>query len=82
MLSCKQASQLVSQALDRPLTRRERWALRLHLWMCAGCRRFNRQLILIRLAVGRMLSETGQDGNLRLSPEARLRMTKALESGQ
>lgn len=82
MLSCKQASQLVSQALDRPLTWRERWALRLHLWMCAACRRFNRQLALIRLVVGRMLSETEQNGNLRLSPEARLRMTKALESGQ
>ncbi len=82
MLSCKQASQLVSQALDRPLTWRERWALRMHLLMCAACRRFNRQLALIRLAVGRMLSETEQNGSLRLSPEARLRMTKALESGQ
>jgi predicted anti-sigma-YlaC factor YlaD len=82
MLSCKQASELLSQSLDRPLTRRERWALRLHLWICAACRRFGRQLMLIRLAVGKVVAETEQNENLRLSPEARLRMTRALESGQ
>ena len=43
MLNCRQATQLASEALDRPLTRAEHWSLRLHLWMCPGCRRFTHQ---------------------------------------
>ena len=81
MLSCKQASELLSQSLDRPLRRRERWTLRLHLWLCTACRRFGQQLMLIRLAIEKALSETEQNENLRLSPEARARMAKVLASG-
>lgn len=44
MLSCKQVATLASQYLDKdthtPLT----WKIRVHLMMCANCRRFVRHL--------------------------------------
>ncbi|NNM70458.1 MAG: zf-HC2 domain-containing protein [Gallionella sp.] len=50
MLNCKQSSELLSQALDRPITFRERLAIRLHLLICDGCRNFDKQLTFIRKA--------------------------------
>jgi hypothetical protein len=51
MLSCKEATQLVSQGLDRRLGWFERVALRLHLAICHGCTRFSRQAAFLRRAV-------------------------------
>jgi hypothetical protein len=51
MLTCKEASHLISEHQERPLGVRERLGLRLHLWMCAGCRRFERQMVLLRRAL-------------------------------
>jgi hypothetical protein len=53
MLSCKEASALMSQALDRRLSLRERLSLRLHLAICEGCRRFERQMAFLRSACRR-----------------------------
>ena len=51
MLSCKEASVLLSQAQERRLNRRERFVLRLHLWLCDGCSNFRKQLEFIRFMV-------------------------------
>lgn len=48
MLTCKGASHLVSQHQDRPLSFSEKWGLRIHLWMCLHCRRFENQIGLMR----------------------------------
>ena len=58
MMTCKQATGLMSQAQDRPLTLKERITLRLHLMMCSGCSNFNRQMDFIRKAFRRI----GGDG--------------------
>ena len=50
-LSCCEASRLASEALDRELTRRERWALRIHTFLCYACRRFAAQVRLLRKAL-------------------------------
>ena len=50
MLNCKQNAELLSQALDRPVTLREKMAMRMHLMMCRGCRNFEKQLVFIRKA--------------------------------
>lgn len=44
VLTCKQASRLVSARQDRKLGLRERVGLRWHLWLCGDCRRFERQI--------------------------------------
>jgi hypothetical protein len=50
-MNCKHATQLMSQAQDRPLTRRERMALKLHLMICKGCNNYNKHLDFIRKAI-------------------------------
>lgn len=79
MLTCKDASHLISERLDRPLSFRERWSLRMHLWMCGSCRRFGRQLDLMRKAL-RLPGQSAEDAaaGADLTPGARDRISKAL----
>ncbi len=56
MLSCKDATRLISQMQDRRLTLAGRWLVRLHLLFCDACRRFQRQLDVLRDAMVRYRS--------------------------
>ena len=80
MLSCKQASRLVSQSLECKLTFRERFGLSLHLMMCDACKLFSRQLGLLRQAIKRIAANVEQDTQITLSDEARKRIANKLES--
>ena len=51
MLSCHDATRMISEAQERRLGQMERVSLRLHLALCAACRRFERQLPLLRRAM-------------------------------
>jgi predicted anti-sigma-YlaC factor YlaD len=82
MLSCKEASRLVSQSCDRSISLREHWALGFHLMICKFCRRFSRQLAQINRAIRRLAVQTEQDESLQLAPEARQRIAVLLESRQ
>ena len=53
MLSCREASRLLSEARERRLGLGERLALRLHLLVCAGCNNFRKQLDFISAAMER-----------------------------
>ena len=44
MLNCKDASQLMSEGLDRDLDLAQRAGLRLHLLICGACSRVKAQL--------------------------------------
>ena len=48
MMTCAEAARLMSNRLNHPLGIRARLALRLHLMLCVGCRRYARQLMFIR----------------------------------
>lgn len=48
MLTCKEATRLSSEALDRALTLRERLSLRMHIMMCSGCTNFETQMQHLR----------------------------------
>ena len=50
-VSCREASELLSQMQDRPLSRRERIRPRFHLAICDACTRFSRQLAFMREAM-------------------------------
>lgn len=54
MLSCKQVASIASDYLDNssPL----KWQMRLHLLMCANCRRFVRHLKITQQFSARMTS--------------------------
>ena len=57
MISCKEASRLASQQLERPLTLEERVRFRLHLAICVGCRRMEKQFRFLRVATGSWMSQ-------------------------
>lgn len=54
MLSCKQVAHLASQYLDKEVSTSMEWKIRMHLMMCANCRRFMRHLKITQ-AVGKSL---------------------------
>jgi predicted anti-sigma-YlaC factor YlaD len=54
MLTCKEATRLVSQGLDRKLSFGERLLLRVHLAICDGCTNFRSQAASLRKAVSRL----------------------------
>lgn len=54
LLTCKEATRLVSQGLDRRLGLAERLALRLHLLICDGCTNFSKQVAFLRRALSRL----------------------------
>lgn len=53
LISCKDASRLISQRQDGSLTLRKRWLVRLHLVFCDACRHFELQLEVLREAMHR-----------------------------
>ncbi|WP_221763694.1 zf-HC2 domain-containing protein [Methyloradius palustris] len=79
MLSCKEASRLISQSLDRQLTVRERLSLRFHLLLCDMCTTFRRQLSLIRVAVRRYKTQIENNESIRLSEDAKLRISNSIK---
>ena len=60
MLSCKEASRLVSQGLDRKLGFGERVALRVHLAICDGCTNFKDQVAFLRKAMPRLADDSAK----------------------
>ena len=53
IISCKDASRLVSKGEEGPLSPWQRLVLRLHLSVCAACSRFERQMAFLRTAMQR-----------------------------
>jgi predicted anti-sigma-YlaC factor YlaD len=83
MLTCKEASHLVSREQDRPLRFNERLGLRMHLWMCANCRRFERQIGLMRRLLRQAVRSAETEAtDTQLSTEARERIRQAFEERQ
>lgn len=82
MLSCKETSLLMSQARDRRLSWSERFGVRLHLWICRQCRRYERQLAWLNGLAGyleRAPEETLEEGT-ELSAAARQRIRDAIDA--
>jgi hypothetical protein len=53
LISCKEATRLVSRGEDARLSFLQRALLRLHLAACAACARFEQQIRLLRMAMHR-----------------------------
>ena len=82
MLSCKQASQIISQSLDRKLTTGERFNLKLHLLICKYCKYFSQQLQTLRVAINANVSSIENDNTIEMSSEARKRIAAMVETNQ
>ena len=73
MRSCRHASRLISDRLDRSLSLGERLYLALHLLGCEPCRRFRRAVRWLHGALASPRADVG------LPAEARDRIQRALE---
>jgi predicted anti-sigma-YlaC factor YlaD len=81
-LPCEEMARLLSESLDRDLSRLERFALKSHLLYCAACRRYARQLKEVRHALARLASRLETDDPLPgpgLPDDVRERITQALK---
>lgn len=58
MLTCKDATRMMSEAQDRSLSVGERLQLEMHLAMCRGCRNFRQQMDFLRAACRRFMGRT------------------------
>jgi predicted anti-sigma-YlaC factor YlaD len=61
MLTCKEATQLMSNDMDSGTTWHERNQLRLHLITCSGCRNYRRDLHVLRRACRALVGRTVGD---------------------
>lgn len=80
-LKCEESTRLVSESLDRDLSPGERWAVRLHALCCWSCRRFRKQIEVIRQAMERYGADgepSPAPGGARLSDAARAKMSQAI----
>ena len=53
-LTCKEATRLVSQGMDRRLGVGERLRLHVHLAICDACTQFTRQMAFLRKAMAKL----------------------------
>jgi hypothetical protein len=84
MPNCHEASILTSRAMDEDISLKERVGLKMHLLVCKWCRRYSKQVNLIRDIVRRQASRvesTESQTDLNLSPGARNRIEKILKDG-
>ena len=80
LLSCKKASQIISQSLDKKLTAKERFSLNLHLVICKYCKRFSQQMQSIRVALKQSTSAIESDDSINMSSETKKRLLQSIES--
>ncbi len=83
MLSCREATKIISESLDRKLPFWQRMGLWIHVAMCGLCRRFRRDLVHIHQETGQHaddFAEQAAESDNRLSDESRDQMKRLLDS--
>lgn len=80
MPSCKEVSALVSQGLDERLPLIKRLSIRLHVSLCSLCRRYEKQLYLLREGARHYANPDENEIEESLSAEAKHRLKAMLES--
>jgi phytoene/squalene synthetase len=85
-LPCTRASRLISESLDRRLTRAERFGLGMHKLLCRFCKRYEQHVRALRAALEQLGQEPDRAGASlpSISPEALERIRRRLrdELGQ
>lgn len=81
MPSCRDISQLISEAMDRNLPLRKRLTIRVHVSMCKFCRRYERQLHLLHEGARHYANPEKNVVENSLSSAAKERLEKAVADG-
>ena len=80
-LCCREASRLISEEQERELSRHERWALKIHTWLCGACRRFRAHLSFLREVASHLPAEFRDElliGTVQLSAARRDQIQRLL----
>lgn len=80
--ACKETVEVISESMERPLTLRERFLLKLHMAVCSWCQWYMEHLITLRETL-RTQADEPPEANFSspgLSPEARERIRQKLNS--
>ena len=80
--TCKEATRLQSQAMERSLSVSERVGLKIHLFLCKWCRRYGAQIRFLRSAAHQCEEHEKGVVPQKLSPEARERILRKVKSAQ
>jgi hypothetical protein len=80
MITCEEATRLMSESLDRKLPIGKRIGLRMHLLMCRLCPRFWRQLLLLKNATDLYKKGMEEDMSISLPAETREKMKNLFET--
>ncbi len=78
--SCKEASRLQSQALDRKLPFAQRLGLRIHLFLCRWCRRYGKQIRFLHDAAHKHPDQLSEPDPNILTQDARERLKQKLRA--
>jgi 3-methyladenine DNA glycosylase AlkC len=78
--SCKDATYLASQAMDRSLPWPTRIRLQLHYWICEACTRYRDQLKTIRQTLRRSLDQDHANETSSPSSASKARLTEAFRA--
>ncbi len=79
MLTCKEATRLVSEAQDRRLGLSDRIGLRFHLLICSLCRRYARQIQFLTDSIRGSREKLADVPGARLDESARARINEGLK---
>jgi hypothetical protein len=83
--TCKEVTRMASDSMERKLSLRQRFEMRLHLLICALCMRYVKQLQFMHDAARQHAAEIENAGSLpasALSNEARERMKRSLQASR
>ena len=78
MITCEEATRLMSESLDRKLPIGKRIGLRMHLLVCRLCPRFWRQLLFLKKASDLHKKRMEEDASISLSAETREKIKNLL----
>lgn len=79
MFNCREVSYRISRSMDDRLSPGERLAVRMHLLMCGICRRYRKQLTLMRRMLRRLpVQDPGGAPLFKLDKQAKERMRTVL----
>ena len=79
-MTCKELSRLASQQLDQPLPLLTRLRMRLHFLICAWCRRYVKQVRLLREVAPKYEEKVAAVSDKSLSADAKQRMKLAMKA--
>ncbi len=81
MMSCREATDLVSASLDRPLSIHERFMMRAHLLFCRACNEYSRQIGILEKILRLRRDERidlQENGEIGLTEESREKILRSI----